>query len=137
MKVGARAVSGAVAGPACIYALDPSDSGTFSLTGNANINSQCGLIDCAFRLPPPGFRSTGNITLKATSISSYGSSFSKSSDNDTVSPQPVENLAALPDPLSGQAKSAAPSAGTCTQAAGKSEQRKLERQYRHSSRRWA
>ena len=39
MKVGARAVSGAVAGPACIYALDPSDSGTFSLTGNANINS--------------------------------------------------------------------------------------------------
>ena len=29
MKVGARAVSGAVAGPACIYALDPSGSGTF------------------------------------------------------------------------------------------------------------
>ncbi len=117
MKVGARAVSGAVAGPACIYALDPSDSGTFSLTGNANINSQCGLIDDS--TSSSGLSLTGNITLKATSIGVVGSSFSKSG-NVTISPQPVENLAALPDPLSGQAKSAAPSAGTCTQQAGKS-----------------
>ncbi|MGC1255304.1 MAG: Tad domain-containing protein [Candidatus Acidiferrales bacterium] len=117
MKVGARAVSGAVAGPACIYALDPSDSGTFSLTGNANINSQCGLIDDS--TSSSGLSLTGNITLKATSIGVVGSSFSKSG-NVTISPQPVENLAALPDPLSGQAKSAAPSAGTCTQQTGKS-----------------
>src|SRR5208282_4969055 len=117
MKVGARAVSGAVAGPACIYALDPSDSSTFSLTGNANINSQCGLIDDS--TSSSGLSLTGNITLKATSIGVVGSSFSKSG-NVTISPQPVENLAALPDPLSGQAKSAAPSAGTCTQQTGKS-----------------
>ncbi len=42
MNVGARAVSGAVAGPACIYALDPTDSQTFSLTGNSNLTAQCG-----------------------------------------------------------------------------------------------
>ena len=33
MKVGARAVSGAVAGPACIYALDPSGSGESLVDG--------------------------------------------------------------------------------------------------------
>ncbi|MGH9562703.1 MAG: pilus assembly protein TadG-related protein, partial [Terracidiphilus sp.] len=45
MNVSARAVSGAIAGPACIYALDPSDQQTFSLTGNSSVTSQCGLVD--------------------------------------------------------------------------------------------
>ena len=117
MNVGARAVSGAVAGPACIYALDPTDSSTFSLTGNSNVTSQCGVIDDS--TSSSGLSLTGNITLKATSIGLVGSSFSKSG-NVTISPQPVENLAALPDPLAGRAKSAAPSAGTCAQQSGAS-----------------
>ena len=114
MKVGARAVSGAVAGPACIYALDPTDSSTLALTGNANVTSQCGIINDS--TSSSGLSLTGNITLKATSIGVVGSSFSKSG-NISISPQPIENLAALPDPLSGRAKSIAPSAGSCTQAA--------------------
>ena len=117
MKVGARAVSGAVAGPACVYALDPTHSSTLALTGNANVTSQCGIINDS--TSSSGLSLTGNITLKATSIGVVGSSFSKSG-NITISPQPVPNLAALPDPLSGRAKSAAPSAGTCTQQGGKS-----------------
>jgi len=115
MKVAARAVSGAVAGPACIYALDPTDSSTFSVTGNSNLTAQCGVIDDS--TSSSGLSLTGNITLTATSIGVVGSSFSKSG-NITISPQPVENLAALPDPLSGTAQSIKPSAGTCTQQTG-------------------
>ena len=114
MNVAAQAISGAVAGPACIYALDPSDSATFSLTGNSSVTAQCGVIDDS--TSSSGLSLTGNITLKATSIGVVGSSFSESG-NITISPQPVEKLAALPDPL-GRAKSIAPSAGTCTQAGG-------------------
>ena len=87
MKVAARAVSGAIAGPACIYALDPSDANTFSLTGNANVTSQCGVIDDS--TSSSGLSVTGNSTLKATSIGVFGSSFSKSG-NVTISPQPVD-----------------------------------------------
>ena len=115
MKVGARAVSGAVAGPACVYALDPTHSSTFSLTGNSSVTAHCGVIDDS--TSSSGLSLTGNITLKATSIGTVGSSFSKSG-NITISPQPVSNLAALPDPLSGRAQSAAPSVGTCTQQSG-------------------
>jgi Flp pilus assembly protein TadG len=115
MNVGARAVSGAVAGPTCIYALDPTGSSTFSLTGNSSVTSQCGVIDDS--TSSSGLSLTGNITLKATSIGVVGSSFSKSG-NITISPQPVVNLAALTDPLSGRAKSIAPSVGTCTQQSG-------------------
>jgi Flp pilus assembly protein TadG len=115
MKVGARAVSGAVAGPACVYALDPTHSNTFSLTGNSSVTAHCGVIDDS--TSSSGLSLTGNITLKATSIGTVGSSFSKSG-NITISPQPVSNLAALPDPLSGRAQSAAPSVGTCTQQSG-------------------
>ena len=117
MKVGARAVSGAIAGPACVYALDPSDSATFSLTGNANINAQCGIVDASSS--SSGLSLAGNITLKATSIGVSGSSFSKSG-NITLSPQPVTKVAALADPLAARASSAAPSAGSCTQQSGNS-----------------
>ena len=117
MKVGARAVSGAVAGPACIYALDPSGSGSLSLTGNSSLNAACGIVDDSSS--SSGLSLTGNITLKATSIGVSGSSFSKSG-NITISPQPVTKVATLPDPLAAQAKSIAPSAGTCTQQTGKS-----------------
>jgi Flp pilus assembly protein TadG len=115
MSVGAKAVSGAVSGPACIYAMDPSHSATFSLTGNAGITSQCGIIDDS--TSSSGLSLTGNITLTATSIGVVGSGFSKSG-NITISPQPVPNVASLPDPLAARAQSAAPSVGTCTQAGG-------------------
>ena len=106
-------MSGAVAGPACIYALDPSGSGTFSVTGNANITAQCGIVDESSS--SSGLSLSGNITLTATSIGVYGPGFSKSG-NVTISPQPVPKIASLPDPLATQAKNAAPTVGTCSQA---------------------
>ena len=114
MKVGARAVSGAVAGPACIYALDPSGSGSLSLTGNSSLNASCGIVDDSSS--SSGLSLTGNITLKATSIGVSGSSFSKSG-NITISPQPVTKVATLRDPLAAQANSIAPTVGSCSQAA--------------------
>ena len=114
MKVAARAVSGAVAGPACIYALDPSRSDSFSLTGNATLTANCGIMDDSSS--SSGLSLTGNITLRATSIGVAGSGFSKSG-NITISPQPVTKVAALADPLAGRAQSAAPTVGTCSQAA--------------------
>jgi len=114
MKVAARAVSGAVAGPACIYALDPSSSGSFSLTGNATLNANCGIMDDSSS--SSGLSLTGNITLKATSIGISGSGFSKSG-NITISPQPVTKVAALADPLANKAKNAAPTVGSCSPAA--------------------
>ncbi len=115
MKVAARAVSGAIAGPACIYALDPSDANTFSLSGNANVTSQCGVVDDSTSLS--GLSVSGNSTLKATSVGVSGSSFTQTG-NATISPKPVTNVAALDDPLASRAKSIAPSAGTCTQRGG-------------------
>lgn len=112
MNVAARAVSGAVPGPACIYALDPTDSATIGVTGTFNIDASCGIMDDS--TSSSGIDLTGTGTLKATSIGVTGSSFSKTG-TITVSPNPVTKVAALPDPLASQAKSVAPSAGTCTQ----------------------
>jgi hypothetical protein len=109
LNVGARAVSGAIAGPACIYALDPTDSQTFSLTGNANVTAQCGLIDDSSS--SSGLYLSGNITLKATTIGVSANGFSESG-NITLSPQPVPNVAMLANPLAARAQSAAPSVGT-------------------------
>jgi Flp pilus assembly protein TadG len=117
LNVGARAVSGAIAGPACIYALDPTDSQTFSLTGNANVTAQCGLIDDSSS--SSGLYLSGNITLKATTIGVSANGFSESG-NITLSPQPVPNVAMLANPLAARAQSAAPSVGKCTQQTGKS-----------------
>ena len=130
MKVGARAVSGAVAGPACIYALDPSGSGTFSVTGNANITAQCGIVDESSS--SSGLSLSGNITLTATSIGVYGPGFSKSG-NVTISPQPVPKIASLPDPLATQAKNAAPTVGTCSQADQHERRELLQLRHHHDA----
>ncbi|MGH7973649.1 MAG: hypothetical protein ACREIC_33445, partial [Limisphaerales bacterium] len=66
-----------------------------------------------------GLYLNGNITLKATSIGVSANGFSQSG-NINLSPQPVPNVAALPDPLAGRAQSAALSVGTCTQQMGRS-----------------
>ena len=117
LNVGARAVSAAVTGPACVYALDPTDSRSFSLTGNINLTAQCGLIDDSSS--SSGLYLNGNITLKATTIGVSASAFSQSG-NITLSPQPVVNVATLPDPLAARAQSAAPSVGSCVQQPGQS-----------------
>ncbi len=87
------------------------------MTGNSNVNSQCGVIDDS--TSSSGLSLNGNVTLTATSIGVVGSSFSQSG-NVTVSPQPVENLAALSDPLAARATTVALSAGTCAQQTGES-----------------
>jgi hypothetical protein len=109
MNVGARAVSGAVNGPACIYALDPSASGAVSLTGNINLNSACGLIDDS--TSSSALSATGNINVQTTSTGIAGNY--SSSGNITFSPTPKINLAPVPDPLSSLQP---PTVPTCTQA---------------------
>jgi hypothetical protein len=55
----------------CIYALDPSASGAFSMTGNSNMNlTTCGIaVDSS---SSSAFSATGNISLQATSINVVG-----------------------------------------------------------------
>ncbi len=110
MNVAARAVSGAVNGPACIYALDPSASGAVALTGNIDLNSACGLIDDSNS--SSALTASGNITVQTPSTGITGNY--SSSGNITFSPTPKVNIAALPDPLS---YVQAPTVPTCTQAA--------------------
>jgi hypothetical protein len=85
------------------------------LTGNSNLTAQCGLIDDSSS--SSGLYLNGNITLTATSIGVSANGFAESG-NVTLSPQPVPNIAELPDPLAARARSAAPSVGTCSQQTG-------------------
>ena len=111
MNVGARAVSGAVAGPACIYLLDRTDAQTLSLTGGSSVTAQCGIVDDSSS--SSGLSLSDGASLTATSIGVSASNFSPP-DAD-ISPRPVPNVAALPDPLAARAQGAAPSVGTCSQ----------------------
>jgi Putative Flp pilus-assembly TadE/G-like len=70
VNVSARAGSGSINGPACIYALDPSASGAISLTGNININASCGVIDDS--ASSSALSGTGNGALSATAIGVSG-----------------------------------------------------------------
>jgi Putative Flp pilus-assembly TadE/G-like len=117
MKVGARAIAGPTQNAACIYALDPTDSQTFSVTGNANITAQCGIIDDSSS--SSGFSLNGIVTLKATSIGVTGSGYS-SSGIVSVTPAVSTSVPALADPLAGRASSLAATLkpSGCTQAGG-------------------
>ena len=107
MNVSARAVAGNINGPACIYALDPSNPGALSTNGNPTIQSSCGVIVDSNN--STGMTANGHVTLDATSIGVVGNY--SSSGNVTLSPAPVTGVAPLPDPL---AYVQAPSVGPCT-----------------------
>jgi Putative Flp pilus-assembly TadE/G-like len=117
MKVAARAVAGPTQNSACVYVLDPTASQTLSVTGNANVTVQCGVMDDSSS--SSGLSLTGNITLTATSIGVTGASYS-SSGNITVTPAVSENVPSLADPLAGRVSTLASSLKPpgCTQASG-------------------
>lgn len=95
MNVKTRAVSGAINGPACIYALDPSASEAISFTGNINITAQCGLIDNSSS--STALYGSGNGTVTASSIGVAGNY--SASGNLSFAPTPQINVAPAPDPL--------------------------------------
>lgn len=110
MAITASAVGLAQSGKACIYSLDPSDSGAISMTGNITVNSACGmLVDSNSQ---SGINVTGNITVSDTFTGVVGNY--SSSGNVTFTPTPNAGIAAFADPLAGLA---APTVPTCTQAA--------------------
>jgi len=108
MNVSTRAVSGAISGPACIYALNQSASDAISVTGNININASCGVIDNSSSSSALSGR--GNGTVKATTIGVAGDY--SASGNITFVPTPIIHVAPSPDPL---ASRQGPTVGTATQ----------------------
>jgi Putative Flp pilus-assembly TadE/G-like len=95
LNVSARAVSGTVNGQGCIYALDPSQSGTIALTGNFTVNASCGIIDNSNS--SSALTATGNGTIAATYTGVAGN-YTKSG-NVTMTPTPHINIAPSSDPL--------------------------------------
>ena len=109
LNVSARAVSGAVTGPACIYALDPSAASAIGVTGNFNITASCGIVDDS--ASSTALNANGIGTITATSMGVTGNY--SATGIVTLSPTPKIHTAPLGDPLVGRSP---PSVGTCTQA---------------------
>jgi Flp pilus assembly protein TadG len=107
VDVSTRAVSGEINGPACMYALDPTDSKTFSESGGtSSIVANCGLL--VLSTDTDGLDVSGGGTLSASSIGVVATAYNNSSS--TISPTPVTKIAPFGDPLAGVA---APSVGAC------------------------
>ena len=64
MNVGVRAVSGAINGPACIYALDQSAPAAIAFNGAADFNASCGIIDNSNS--SSAFSLNGHLMITAT-----------------------------------------------------------------------
>jgi Flp pilus assembly protein TadG len=108
VDISTRAVSGTINGPACMYALDPTDSKAFSESGGtSSIVANCGLL--VKSTSTDGLDVSGGGTLEASSIGVVATAYTNSSS--TISPTPVTKIAPFGDPLAGVAE---PSVGTCT-----------------------
>lgn len=95
MAVSARAVGGAVNGPACVYALDHSAPSAVSFTGNIGVTASCDImVDSSSATALSG---TGNGTVKATSIGVAGNY--SATGNIKFQPTPNIGIAPAPDPL--------------------------------------
>lgn len=92
VTVSARSVASSVDGPNCVYALDPSDSGTLTIGGSSSVTLSCGAIVDSNNAT--ALNSNGGATMTATNIGVVGG-YSGSG----FIPAPVTGLAAAPDPL--------------------------------------
>lgn len=110
VSVTARAVGGGVTGPACVYALAPSQPAAISLTGNITVNAACGILDDSSS--STALSASGNGSVTATSIGVVGNY--TTSGTITLSPTPKTGMAPASDPFAGHAS---PTVATCTQAA--------------------
>jgi Putative Flp pilus-assembly TadE/G-like len=105
VNLSTRAVSGAVSGPDCIYALDPSDSNAFVASGGTDITSLCGLfVDSD---------STSGLVVSGGSKVSFAGGIGVVASSETEAPGVAftTGVAPVTDPL---ADVRAPTVGTCT-----------------------
>jgi Putative Flp pilus-assembly TadE/G-like len=93
VTVSARSVASSVNGPACVYALDPTDSGSLTVGGSSTVTLSCGAIVDSNNAT--ALNSNGGATMTATNIGVVGG-YSGSG----FTPTPVTGLAPAPDPLS-------------------------------------
>jgi hypothetical protein len=91
--VSARSVASSVNGPACLYALDPSASGSVTVGGSSSATLTCGAIVDSSN--STALSSNGGGALTASDIGVAGG-YSGSG----FTPTPVSGVAPAPDPLS-------------------------------------
>ncbi len=107
IEVKARAVAGATNAPGCMYALNPSQSGAITVDGTGMITSQCGVLDNSSS--STALVANGNVNVTASSIGVVGST--QANGNATLSPNPVNGIVPVSDPL---ASVPAPFVGSCS-----------------------
>jgi Flp pilus assembly protein TadG len=99
----ARAVARAGANDICVWSLNPSDSGTLSVSGTAQVNLGCGVL--ANSTDASALTQNGNSCLNATQVKVAGNS-----SGACISPQPITGVSQVADPL---ASMPPPSYGSC------------------------
>jgi len=112
VNVSSRAVASSVASSSgCIYALDPTDSATFTAEGSVNINSNCGIRVNSNSATAFYKTGSGNISLtnRTDGIGVVGGV--SEAGSGTITPEPREGIPGFIDPL---AYVPAPTVGNCT-----------------------
>jgi hypothetical protein len=113
MNVAAQSTAAIFSGTAggCIFVLDPTDSGSLTMNGNASLVSQCGVY--------VNSSDAGAISMVGTSsITTHGHAKTwvvggvSSTPNATITPSAVTGAAVTPDPYAGQMP-VAPAVGGC------------------------
>ena len=95
--VSTRAVAGAKAGPACIYAMDPTAASAFNVNGGASVTATCGIVDDSSSSNAMN-SSGGSSSVTATSIAVTGNV-----TGCCYSPTPQTGVPPEPDPFAQRA----------------------------------
>jgi Putative Flp pilus-assembly TadE/G-like len=106
--VSTRAVGYSGISGACIYSLNKSNSSAFVVSGNADLNAQCGILDNSNN-STAALVTNGGGCLSAKYIGVVGQF--KNNSSCAPSPNPVSGVAPFSDPL---AYLQAPTVGACT-----------------------
>jgi Flp pilus assembly protein TadG len=108
VNVRARAVGGGINIRSCLYALDPSGAGAFSLSGSGSITSGCGImVDSS---SSSALTTTGSGSITASSVGVVGNY--SGGGSGSITPTPITGIAQGGDPL---ANLVAPAVGSCMQ----------------------
>jgi hypothetical protein len=94
LGLSARAVSGGISGPACIYALNPSANNAVYVNGNGTLAGSCGMIVDSSSSAALYVNGNDTINMQIAVVGNYVANGSIS-----FSPQPKTKVASLPDPL--------------------------------------
>jgi Flp pilus assembly protein TadG len=108
-----RAVAGSVAGPGCVYALDPSASSAISASNGVSITSYCGVLDDSNS--SSALDVVGGAVIKTTGAGVVGQAeLNNNGQIENLSGSAIsatQDISPVPDPLS---YIAAPTVGGCT-----------------------